>query len=142
MSLCICIDVCTLSSAFSRTTLPISADPALYLHILRNYIGVTQPLRYHLERYEKCPQVGHPLNIDFCNIHCLKYNFLSVEHHLSSSKPRLRCLRLLIAGLILFLPTFPIVSFKPKVTVVYVPNDITCCRAYDLESSEIFITKT
>lgn len=76
----------------------------------------------------KCPDNSPNYQyINFCNTLGLKSQFLSIEQHLSSprlyfyiSSPRLMCLRLLRAVLIMFPPIFSIHGFNPNLAVASV----------------------
>ncbi|MPC91300.1 hypothetical protein E2C01_086325 [Portunus trituberculatus] len=82
--------------------------------------------------------------IYFCNIRCLRSNFQSVEHHLSSAKPH----HLFLTEIQLSEATdkspfsvpsyflYPHFRFKDG-CCVYVRNDLACFHAHALESSEL-----
>ncbi len=85
----------------------------------------------------------HSFSIHFCNIRGLRSNFHSVEHHFSSSKPRLLFLtntqvsEATDSNLYSVLSYFLYPQFHSKAgCCVYVRNDITCSRAHQLDSSE------
>ncbi len=81
--------------------------------------------------------------INFCNIHGLRSNFHSFQHHLSSSKPHLLFLtETQVLGAtdrnLYSVPSYCLYSqFKAKAgCCVYVRNDVLYSRAPDLDSSE------
>ena len=81
--------------------------------------------------------------LNFCNIRGLRSNFLSVEHHLSSTKPHLLFLTETQLSMETESSPFSVPSyflypqFRSKAgCCVYVRNDITCSRAHALESSD------
>ncbi|MPC45069.1 hypothetical protein E2C01_038754 [Portunus trituberculatus] len=82
------------------------------------------------------------LYINFCNIHGLRSNFQSIEHHLSSTKPHLLFLtKTQLSEAIdspFSVPSYFLYShFHSKAgCCVYVRNDLTCSCAHALESSE------
>ena len=78
--------------------------------------------------------------INFCNIHVLRSNFQSLEHHLSSTKPHLLFLTETQVSEATGSTPFSVPSyflyphFRSKAgCCVNVRNDITCSRAHALE---------
>lgn len=79
------------------------------------------------------------LSINFYNIHNLRSNFHSLQHHFTS-KPHLlflneKCLWVCTVISIPFPPIISILNFNPN--CVYSLNIITCYRANNLDSSEL-----
>ncbi|XP_050709244.1 uncharacterized protein LOC126994048 [Eriocheir sinensis] len=94
-------------------------------------------------RLERCLDNSSNLFlINFCNNRGLRSNFHSVEHPLSSSKPHLLFLtetqvsEVTDSNLYYFPSYYLYPKFQSKAgCCFYVRNDITCSRAYDLDSS-------
>ena len=92
----------------------------------------------------RCPGLKpDTLCINFCNIRGLSSNFLSVEHHLSTSQPHLLFLTETQVSEATDSKPFSVSSYYlyPRFRAkggccVYVRNNLTCSRVPDLESSE------
>ena len=86
---------------------------------------------------------SNTFTLDFCDIRCLKSNFQSVEHHLSSTKPHLLFLTETKLSVTTDSSPFSVPSYflyphflSKAGCCAYVRNDITCSRAHNLESSQ------
>ena len=86
---------------------------------------------------------SYTFSLDFCNIRCLRSNFQSVEHSLSSIKPHLLFLTETQLSVTTDSSPFSVPCyflyphFQSKAgCCTYVCNNITCSRAHNLEFSE------
>ncbi|MPC78634.1 hypothetical protein E2C01_073127 [Portunus trituberculatus] len=90
------VSLCVSQLKGAVTACPLKTTPPFtqnYMHIL-----YTHPSLEIRKRDHKCPPrsafqllvlTKNVFFINFCNIHSLRSNFQSVEHHLSSAKPHL-----------------------------------------------------
>ncbi len=78
------------------------------------------------------------LSVNFCNIRGLRFNFHSVEHHISSSKPHLFLTETQVSeatdSSLYSVPSyFLLLNFRPKLAVA---SMYSCSHAHHLDSSE------